>query len=213
MKRCDECQRSGNISARNEMPQSNIQVCKVFDIWGLDFMVPFPNSKGNKYILVVVDYVSKWVEAKALPTNDARVVIKFLKELFSRFGVPKALISDRGTHFCNALMEKTLFKYGVTHRLATAYHPQSNGQTEVTNRAIKRILERSVGYNPRDWSEKLTDALWAFRTAYKTPTGCTPFRLVYGKACHLSMEIEHKAYWALKQCNMDLMSGGKNRFM
>ena len=138
-------------------------------------MGPFPNSRRNKYILVAVDYLSKWAEAKALPTNDARVVIKFLKELFSRFGEPKALIIDRGTHFCNALMEKTLLKYGVTHRLATAYHPQSNGQTEVTNRAIKRIPERSVGYNPRDWSEKLTDASWAFRTAYKTPMGCIPF--------------------------------------
>ncbi|GKA74566.1 reverse transcriptase domain-containing protein [Tanacetum coccineum] len=100
--RCDACQRSGNISSRSEMPQNNIQVCDVFDIWGLDFMGPFLNSKGNKYILVVVDYVSKWVEAQALPTNDARIVIRFLRRLFARFGVPKALISDRGTYFCNS---------------------------------------------------------------------------------------------------------------
>ncbi|GKE15167.1 reverse transcriptase domain-containing protein [Tanacetum coccineum] len=192
--KCDACQKSGNISSRNEMPQNNIHVCEVFDVWGLDFMGPFPDSRGNKYILVAVDYVSKWVEAQALPTNDARVVVKFLKGLFARFGVPKALISDRGTHFCNSQMEKALLKYGVTHKISTAYHPQTNGQTEVTNRAIKRILERSVGYNPKEWSKKLNDALWAFRTAYKTPTGCTPFRMVYGKACHLLVEIEHKAY-------------------
>ncbi|GKA40799.1 reverse transcriptase domain-containing protein [Tanacetum coccineum] len=184
--KCDACQRSGNISSRSEIPQNNIQVCKVFDVWGLDFMGPFLNSKGNKYILVTVDYVSKWVEAQALPTNDARVVIKFLIRLFARFGVPKALIM---------------------------YHPQTNGQTEVTNRAIKRILERSVGYKLKNWSKKLDDALWAFRAAYKMPTGCTPFRLVYGKACHVPVKIEHKAYWALKQCNMDLTTTAKNHFM
>ncbi|GJS18685.1 putative reverse transcriptase domain-containing protein [Tanacetum coccineum] len=211
--KCDACQKSRNISSRNEMPQNNIQVCEVFDIWGLDFMGPFPNSRGNKYILVVVDYVSKWVEAQDLPTNDARVVVKFLKGLFARFRVPKALISDRGTHFCNFQLEKALLRYGVTHIISTAYHPQTNGQTEVTNRAIKRILKRSVGYNPNDWSEKLNDALWAFRTAYKTPTECTPFRMVYGKACHLLVEVEHKAYWALKQCNIDLTAAAKNHFM
>ncbi|GJU93187.1 reverse transcriptase domain-containing protein [Tanacetum coccineum] len=151
--------------------------------------------------------------AQALPTNDARVVVKFLRSLFARFGVPKALISDRGTYFCNSQLEKALQRYGVTHKLSTAYHPQSNGQTEVTNRAIKRILERSVGYNPKDWSEKLNDPLWAFRMAYKTLTRCTPFRLVYGKPFHLPVEIEHKAHWASKQCNMDLTLASKSRLM
>nr|GEZ24219.1 reverse transcriptase domain-containing protein [Tanacetum cinerariifolium] len=176
-------------------------------------MGPFSDSKGNKYILVAVDYVSKWDEAQALPTNDARVAVKFLKGLFARFEVPKALISDRGTHFCNSQLEKALLKYRVTHKISTAYHSQTNGQTKVTNRAIKRILKRSVGYNPMYWSKKFNDALWAFRTAYKTPTGCTLFRMVYKKACHLPVEIEHKAHWALKQCNMDLTAAVKNRFM
>ncbi|GJX43957.1 reverse transcriptase domain-containing protein [Tanacetum coccineum] len=162
---------------------------------------------------VAVDYVSKWVEAQALPTNDALVVVKFLRSLFARFGVPKALISDRGTHFCNSQLEKALQRYDVTHKLSTTYHPQSNGQTEVNNRAIKRILERSVGYNPKGWSEKLNDALWAFRTAYKTPIGCTPFRLVYGKVCHLPVKIKHKAHWALKQCNLDLTLASKSHLM
>ena len=99
IKECDACQRSGNITSRSEMPQNYLQVCEVFDIWGLDFIGPFPYSKWNKYILVAVDYVSKPVESQALPTNDSKVVLKFLTGLFARFGVPKALISDRGRTF------------------------------------------------------------------------------------------------------------------
>ncbi|GKC76570.1 reverse transcriptase domain-containing protein [Tanacetum coccineum] len=183
----------------------------IFDVWGIDFMGPFPSSRGNKYILVAVDYLSKWVEAKALPTNDARVVVKFLKSLFARFGTPRAIISDRGTHFCNDQFAKVMLKYGVTHRLSTAYHPQTSGQVEVSNRGLKRILERTVGENRASWSDKLDDALWAFRTAFKTPIGCTPYKLVYRKACHLPIELEHKAYWALKHCNFDLKSTGDHQ--
>ncbi|GJZ21137.1 reverse transcriptase domain-containing protein [Tanacetum coccineum] len=198
IKSCDTCQRQGKISQRDEMPQNAIQVCKIFYVWGIDLMVPFPSSRGNKYILVAVDYLSKWVEAKALPTNDARVVVKFLKSLFARFGTPRAIISDRGTHFCNDQFAKVMSKYGVTHRLATAYHPQTSGQVEVSNRGLKHILESTIGENRASWSDKLDDALWAFRTAFKTLIGCIPYKLVYGKSCHLPIELEHKAYWALK---------------
>nr|GEW60890.1 reverse transcriptase domain-containing protein [Tanacetum cinerariifolium] len=124
VKRCDSYQRQGKVSPRDEMPQNFIQICEIFDVWGIDFMGPFLSSKGNKYILVSVDYLSKWVEAKALPTNDARV---------------------------------------------------------------------------------------AFRTAYKTSIGCTPYRLVYGKACHLPHKIEHKAYWALKHTNFDRKTAGDHQ--
>nr|GEX97748.1 reverse transcriptase domain-containing protein [Tanacetum cinerariifolium] len=148
VKHCDSCQRQGKISQRDEMPQNSIQV---------------------------VDYLSKWVEAKALLTNDARVVVK------------------------------------VTHRLSTAYHPQTSGQVEVTNRVLKRILERTVGENRALWSDKLEDALWAFRTAFKTPISCTPYRLVYEKSCHLPLELEHKAFWALKHANFDLKTAGDHR--
>nr|GEZ96623.1 reverse transcriptase domain-containing protein [Tanacetum cinerariifolium] len=202
---------SGKVSQRDEMPQNFIQICEIFDVWGIDFMGSFPSSKGNKYILVAVDYLSKWVKAKALLINDARVVVKFLKSLFSRFDTPKAIISDRGTHFCNDKFSRVVAKYGVTHRLSTAYHPQTSGQVEVTNRELKRILERMVGENRAMWSDKLEDALWAFRTAYKTSIGCTPYCLVYGKACHLPHEIEHKAYWALKHTNFDLKTAGDHR--
>ncbi|GKE80573.1 reverse transcriptase domain-containing protein, partial [Tanacetum coccineum] len=152
LKACHEGPTEGHHSA-------NITAWKVFDA---DFMGRFPSSRGNKYILIAVDYLSKWVEAKALPTNDARVVVKFLKSLFSRFGAPRAIISDRGTHLCNDKFDKVMSKYGVTYRLSTAYHPQTNGQVKVMNRGLKRILEMTVGENHASWSDKLDDALWAF---------------------------------------------------
>nr|GFA89367.1 reverse transcriptase domain-containing protein [Tanacetum cinerariifolium] len=226
VKSCDSCQCQGKISQKDEMPQNVIQVCEIFDVRGIDFMGPFMSLQGNRYILVVVDYLSKWVEAQALPTNDARVVVKFLKPLFSRFETPRAIISDHGTHFGNDKFSKVMSKYGVTHHLATAYHPQISGQVEVlnrglkrilertvevTNRGLKRILERTVGENHAFWSDKLEDALWAFRTTFKTPVSCTPYWLVYGKACHLPLELEHKAFWALKHGNFDLKTTGDHR--
>ncbi|GJV12829.1 reverse transcriptase domain-containing protein [Tanacetum coccineum] len=157
VKNCDSCQPQGKISQRDEMLQNSIQVCEIFDVWGINFMGPFPSSRGNKYILVAVDYLSKWVEAKeALPTNDARVVVKFLKSIFARFGTSRAIISDRGTHFCNDKFAKAMSKYRVTHRLATAYHPQTSGQVEVSNRGLKRILKKgTVGENRASWSDRL----------------------------------------------------------
>nr|GEX40358.1 reverse transcriptase domain-containing protein [Tanacetum cinerariifolium] len=160
----------GKISQRDEMPQNAIQVCEIFDVWGIDFMEPFPSSKGNK-----------------------------------------AIISDRGTHFCNDQFTRVMIKYGVTHRLATTYHPQTSGQVEVSNHRLKRILERTVRENHASWSDKLDDALWAFRTTFKTPIGCTPYKLVYGKSFHLPIELEHRAYWDLKHVYFDLKTAGDHR--
>nr|GEV82330.1 DNA-directed DNA polymerase [Tanacetum cinerariifolium] len=141
VKLCDSCQRRGKISQKDEMPLNVIQVYEIFDVWGIDFMGPFPSSRGNR--------------------------------------TPRAIISDRGTHFYNDKFAKVMSKYWVTHRLSTTYHPQTSGQVEVSNRALKHILERTVRENCASWSEKLDDALWAFGTAYKTPIGCTPYKLVY----------------------------------
>nr|GEW84611.1 reverse transcriptase domain-containing protein [Tanacetum cinerariifolium] len=194
---------------------ANLTTKKIFDagfFWPTIYKDAHEFVKNwNKYILVAVDYLSKWVEAKALPTNDTRVVCKFLKSLFARFGAPRSIISDRGTHFYNDQFVRVMLKYGVTHHLSTAYHPQTSGQVEVSNRGLKRILERTIGENRASWLDKLDDALWAFRTAYKTPIGCTPYKLVYGKACHLPIELEHKAYWALKQANFDLAVTGDHQ--
>jgi hypothetical protein len=202
---CPECQRIGNISQRNSMPMNyNLQI-DLFDVCGIDFMGTFKNSCGYEYILVMVGYVSKWVEAMPCHKASTEESITMIESMiFPCFGTPRILISDGGTHFTRKNFKKCLFKLGIEHRVSTAYHPQTNGQAETSNRHLKSILNKTIEKGGKDWSKKLDRALWAYRTAFKTPIGMTPYQFFYGKACHLPVELEHKAYWAIKEMNLDL---------
>ena len=196
------------------MPLQGILVVQLFDVWGIDFMGPFPTSFGNLYILLAADYVSKWVEAATCSKNDANIVMGFLlKNNLSRFGMPRTIISDGGSHFANNLFDRLMNIYGIKHIMSFAYHPQINGQAEISNREIKKILEKTVSFNRRDWSFKLNDALWAYMTAYKTPIGMSSYRIVYCKPCHLPLELEYKAMWAIKKLNFDFKAAKEERLL
>jgi transposase InsO family protein len=167
---CPECQRIGNISQRNVMPlQYNLQI-DLFDVWGIDFMGPFKNSHGFENIQVMVDYVSKWVEAmpcRKASTEESIAMIKSV--IFPHFGIPRILVSNGGAHFTGKNFKKCLSKLGIEHRVSMTYHPQTNGQVETSNRQLKSILSKTIEKGGKDWLKKLDGALWAYRTAFKTP--------------------------------------------
>nr|GEU39014.1 reverse transcriptase domain-containing protein [Tanacetum cinerariifolium] len=205
---------------RNSLRTLNITSGTIHTFFGYVRIKSFDSVFTEKKLMTSSNLVVKDPPGDEMPQNVIQVCeisdiwgIDFMGPFSSLRGnrTPKAIISDRGTHFCNDKFAKVITRYEVIHRLATAYHPQTSGQVEGSNRGLNRILERTIGKNRASWSEKLEDALWAFRTAYKTPIGCTPYKLVYGESCHLPIELEHKAYWALKPIKFDLKILGDHR--
>ena len=140
------------------------------------------------------------------------MVLRFLQgTIFPRFGTPRVIITDGGPHFINKAFVVLMVKYYINHHVPSSYQQQTSGHVEISNREIKKILEKTINASCKDWSLKITDALWAYKTEYKTPMGMSPFRLVYGKACHLPVELEYRAHWVVKRLNFDYQAAGEKR--
>nr|GEW71146.1 reverse transcriptase domain-containing protein [Tanacetum cinerariifolium] len=223
-----DTKRAENLAAdhlsRLENPHQNVldpkEINESFPLETLNLV----STRGNQSTPWFADFVNYHARNFIIKGMSSQQKSKFFKDvkhyfwddpfLFKNYDdqvIRRAIINDRGTYFCNDQFAKVMQKFGVTYHLETPYHSQTSSQVEVFNHGLKRILERAVGENRASWSDKLDDALWAFWTAYKTPIRCTPYKLVYGKACNLSVELEHKAYWALKHANFDLNTAGDHR--
>ncbi|MCO5612594.1 hypothetical protein L7F22_066862 [Adiantum nelumboides] len=202
VKRCDDCQRTKTPKGRDDMPLRPIMGAKAFSKWGIDFVGPIapPSYKTHaQYIIVVTGYLTKWIEAKATTKNDAKITAQFLYEnIFTRYGLPIEIVSDRGTHFIKEVIEFLLDEFMMIHRKSAPYHPQANGQAKSTNKILVTILTNIFSESRADWDQKLHSSLWVYRVAYKTSIGTTPFNMVYGIQAILSLEFLIPTLWVAK---------------
>ncbi|XP_017239647.2 uncharacterized protein LOC108212431 [Daucus carota subsp. sativus] len=190
VKKCRNCQLFSNVARVSPVLQSSVLSPIPFVVWGIDIMGPFPRAKGDlRYLLVSIDYMTKWVEAKAMRTINQRDCIRFMDNILMRFGIPRVLVSDNGPQFIGSVFENYLKERGIKHKKSSVAYPQGNGQVEVTNRILLRGIEKRLQESKDKWPEELPNVLWAYRTSPRTSTGETPFKLAYGTEAMLPIEV------------------------
>jgi transposase InsO family protein len=202
----------GRPGQADEIPLKEQVVAEQFEIWVLDFIGPF-NLKSNQkaYILVAMDYMTKWVEVEALSNTTEEVVIKFIFKLFVCYRLPREVITDGGSQFTTHRITTILGNYHIKHRVTSPYHPQGNGQVESTNKFLQEILTKIVSKNHHNWEAKLPNALWAYRTTWRNTTGYSPYHLVYGKEPFFPIEFEIKILRMAYEIGLDLTEEHKQR--
>ena len=153
----------GRPTSSNQIPLQPQVMIEPFEKWALDFVGPIsPMSHKNKDILVCMDFVTKWVEAKYLFIATHKLVVEFIyEEIFTRFGVPRKIVTDQGTQFTFKLIKELTTKYGIRHCKSSPYHPQANGQVESTKKVLEAILTTTIHLHHKDWADRLPEALWA----------------------------------------------------
>eukprot|EP00253_Pinus_taeda_P026620 PITA_26620 len=206
------CQRAGRPSHSDEIPLKPQLFIKPFERWALDFVGPInPPSNQKTYVLVATEYVTKWVEEEALPRAIEESVIQFLLHIFVRYGLPREIITDGGPQFAGKRIAATLNNYHVQHKMTTPYHPQANGQVESSNKIIEMILKKTVASHRRDWATRLLEALWAYRTTWRSTTGHSPYQLMFEKQPIFPIEFEIQTLRTTQEVGLNLTEAQTNR--
>ena len=197
------------------MPLQSQVTFEPFEKWGMDFLGPInPPSKQRSYIIVCIDYLTKWVETNAIKAATEEKVAEFLREnIFYKYAYPRELVTDQGSQFTSNLIEDFLAHHKIKHKTFTPYHPQANGQVEVTNRALEGILTKVVSSSRKDWADRLVEATWTYNTTWKTTTGFTPYEVVYGKKALLSIEFKYNTLRVAAQLDLDLIHAQCERLL
>lgn len=205
----------GRPTRSNEIPLYPQILVAPFDKWELDFVgLIDPPSNGKSYILVCTNYVTKWVEARAMTHARDNKVAEFLYEkIFTKYGVPREIVSDQGPQFTSTLIAALVNEYNIRHRKSTPYHPQANGQVEIIKKDLEAILTKTRALHKKYWSNRLLETIWAYKTTWKTPISLTPFEMVYGKTTMMSIEFEHKTLRTTLQLNMTLSEAQRDRIL